>query len=343
MKKPTQEEIANKLGLSRATVSRVLRNISGPKSSTAARIISLAREMGYRLPATEASAARKGSARQETLVLGLFLCMPDTPPRSSQVPMRVLHGATDAARVRGAFLHVEHMLTSEAEKILSRQDLPEALRKKKLAGVVIEGLIPPRVAALIAERKPCVQMMLHDRDAKVDVVGQDDRTAVENLVSQLRQAGHKKIGYYCKHPVAAYAYARFAGYVEALAREGTPYDPAFTVNLWEREEALPKIQALIHSGVRAWICEHDGLGYELAEQLRRAGLRVPEDVSVCGFDHLDTSPGMKPLTTIEWPFEDMAAAAVEMLFRRINDPTCALSQSLFGGRLVKGETVGSLL
>lgn len=343
MKRPTQEEIAQRLGVSRATVSRVLRNVTGPKSSTAARIIEAARDMGYRLPATETSALRKGASLQKVTTVGLLLCMPDESTMSSaEVHMRILHGATDAARERNVLLHVEFMSMGDAGKIVEPTDLPNAFRKKRLSGILISGLVPANVVALLAEQRPCVRMNLHDRGVRMDVVGQDNQVAVNDLVERLVGAGHRRIGYYCHYPVAPYALSRFGAYMETLAQEGLEYNPAWSFSVWEDagRNVLDRVRAAVDAGVRAWICEHDYLAYRLMDQLGAIGLRVPEDVSVCGFDHLHTPQGLKPLTTIDWPMEDMAAAGISMLLRRINEPARAIAHLQFSGRLITGATTG---
>lgn len=343
MKEPTQEEIAQRLGVSRSTVSRVLRNISGPKSSTAARIIEAAREMGYRLPATENTAARKGAGRQKSTVLGLLLSIPDQrTSQTAEVPMRVLHGATDAARERDVLLHVEYTTVSAASSIASFQDLPSSLRKKIVSGALLLGEMSSQAISLISEKKPCVRLMNHDLGSSLDIVGQDDRTAVRELVMRLKELGHRNIGYYCRNPKASYALSRFSGYVEALALTGLPYDPKATVNIWEysAETALNTVLESVQNGVTAWICSHDDCGYELVDFLRKQGIQVPQDVSICGFDHLPVPRGMPVLTTINWPLEDIAAAGIGMLLRRINEPARAPAQLQFGGRIVDGESVG---
>lgn len=219
----------------------------------------------------------------------------------------------------------------------------ENIRQKNLSGVIITGLVYPETVSVIAEQKPCVWLNFHGPGIQLDTVGQDDWAAVGEVISFLKTNGHRKIGYFCEPPMASYSLSRFAGYVGALAREGLEYDPAWSVNIWEDtgDNAMMRVESAVNAGVRAWVCAHDGLGYKLIQNLNRLGFCVPDDVSVCGFDHLHTVSGPKPLTTVDWPLEDMAAAAVEMLIRRINEPVRAAAQMLFAGSLVEGATVGS--
>lgn len=341
MNSPTQQEIADQLGISRATVSRVLRNVTGPKSRTAVRILEAAREMGYRLPATELSVTRKGAGRQKALVLGVMIrVLKERTPNSAEVAMRILHGATDAARQHGALLHAEYIAEEDAARILSRRDLPAALRKPQMSGVLVVGALPSAAAVAAASRKPCVGLGFHDTQARMDFVGQDNCSAMEEIVKRLKMLGHQRIGYYCKGLKAAFSRSRFAGYVEALALEDLPYRPEYAVNIGEPQcdDGLKQVIRGVQSGVRAWICSHDDWGYELMERLRAEGYSVPGDVSICGFDHLHVPAGAPALMSVEWPCEDMGAAGIGMLVQRINEPMRALSQVLFDGRLVEGAS-----
>ncbi|QHI69935.1 LacI family DNA-binding transcriptional regulator [Tichowtungia aerotolerans] len=343
MRSPTQQEIADRLGISRATVSRVLRNAAGPKSSTAARIIETAREMGYRLPATANTAARKGAGRQKETVLGLLLCTPDErTSETSEVPMRILRGATDAARERCLLLHVEYITESCAAAIVSPEDVPVAFRKKSVSGVLLSGRLEVETVRLIQSRRPCVRLNQSDPGIQMDIVGQDDRTAVRELVMRLKEQGHRRIGYYCREPKASYALSRFAGYVEALAMMGLIYEQSATINVWEPsgEQAVERAVDAVRDGVSAWICAHDGCAFDLVRRFHKEGIRVPQDVSVCGFDHLPAPAGMPELMTIDWPLEDIAAAGVDMLLQRINEPARAPAQLGFWGRVIDGQSTG---
>lgn len=343
MKGPTQEEIAQQLGISRATVSRVLRNVSGPKSSTAARIIKVAQEMGYRLPATENTASRKGVGRKKTSVLGLLLCMPDVrTSENAEIPMRALHGAMDASRERDVLLHVEYISESDAAEIRSVQDLPKPFRQRQVSGGVLLGRLTPEAVSAFKEKVPCVRIADHDPGVQLDLVGQDDRTVVREMVMRLKALGHRKIGYYCVRPSASYALARFSGYVEALALAGLEYSPAWSVNIWERSagDGSDQVRRAVDDGVTAWVCAHDKVGYDLIRFLNSCGLRVPQDGSVCGFDNLPVPEGLPRMATIDWPLEDIVSAAVGMLLQRINEPMRAFSQLQFGGRMIEGESMG---
>lgn len=341
VKKVTQEKVANRLGISIATVSRALRNLPGATSGTAAQIVETARAMGYRLPATEASAARKGTGRQ-TMELGvMFGMVKEKTSSTAEVPLRILHGVTDAARQHGALLHIEYVYEEAAARMASLRDVPAALRKPKVSGVLMVGALPPQVISMMAGRKPCAGLGFHAVNARMDCVGQDDRSAVEEVVKRLKALGHRKIGYYCKGLDTAFSRSRYTGYVGALALEKLPYDPKYEVIQSRPEgEGLKKLVRGVDSGIRAWICAHDGWGYEVIRHLQGSGFSVPDDVSVCGFDHVHVPDGSVGLMSVEWPLEDMGAAGIELLVRRINEPMRAISQVLFDGRVLNGQSVG---
>jgi LacI family transcriptional regulator len=346
MKEPTQGKIAKRLGLSCATVSRVLRNIPGSNSKTVVRVIETARAMGYRLPVTESSSARKGVARRRSKELGVMISVVEErlPDLNTDVPLRILHGVTAAARQHGVSLHVEYVPREiGAGRPLSRRDIPAALRRPQVSGVLLIADLPPQMISVMADCKPCVGLGFHQTDPAMDFVGQDDIEAVAEAVKRLKKLGHRKIGYYCKGLDSSFSRSRFIGYTGALAIEGLPYDPDYAVNIRNRlgNDGLDQVMKGVSCGVRAWICAHDGWGYEVIRYLQQKGLSVPGDVSVCGFDHLHVPDRSVGLMSVEWPLEDMGAAGIELLIRRINEPARAASQVLFSGRLVEGRSAGS--
>ncbi|MGE4488102.1 MAG: substrate-binding domain-containing protein, partial [Kiritimatiellales bacterium] len=238
--------------------------------------------MGYRLPATELSVTRKGAGRQKTLVLGVMVrVLKERTPNSTEAAMRILHGATDAVRQYGGLLHAEYVAEEDSARILSRRDLPASLRKPQVSGILVVGALPSAAVAAAASRKPCVGLGFHDTSVRMDFIGQDNCSAMEEMIKRLKARGHQRIGYYCKGLKSAFSRSRFAGYVEALALEGLSYHPDYAVSIPDpqRNDGLKQVIRGIQSGVRAWICAHDDWGYELMEKLQANGYSVPGDVS----------------------------------------------------------------
>jgi DNA-binding LacI/PurR family transcriptional regulator len=133
-----------------------------------------------------------------------------------------------------------------------------------------------------------------------------------------------------------------------LARRGLPYlserviqnsSPA-AAGSWETSYA--RVLTQIRKGVRAWICNHDDVGYNLMRFLRGQQLQVPKDISLCAFDNLDAQESLPKMTSIDWPFEDIGAAAVRRLLHRGMEPTTASTHLMIRGRLVPGASTAPL-
>jgi DNA-binding LacI/PurR family transcriptional regulator len=342
MKKLTQQQIADRLGLSRPTVSRVLRGIEGPSADTAAKILQVAREIGYQLPATPRSFSRRRSAKLNRVPVAIVLGVSDEKYQASEeVLIHLLRGAEAASREKGAFLEVHRLDGGISRGITSKKQLPASVAKGEVEGVILAGQFGETAVAAFGSATPCVRVAVHHPG--MDLVGQNDSDAAGDLVRRLKSLGHERIGYFGGTTRGAYKFARFGGYIEALAREGLPADLGWAVNLWSCPDdgGIGAVEEAIRQGVTAWVCAHDDLGYRLIALLRERGIEVPRDVSVCGFDNLHVPDGMPSLLSIRWPFEQMAAASVDVLLGRIRDPMRPPVQLLFDGRLIDGESAAA--
>lgn len=328
-----QREIAVALGLSTATVSRALRGRGHHDARTRALVREAAERLGYRLP-DRAVAEPVASGRIPAIgvtIAGAHERGEDLP----SVALRMLRGISGAARAAGMMLHIEYV----PQEGLGPDPLDSpALRAGNLAGLIHIGEPGPAVLGALSERFPGVRLALRDPTVPMDCVAQDDLGSVLALVEHLRGLGHERIGFFGAGGASSYAGARAAGHIQALLRHGVlPADLAL-VNVTGQHQpaAACAVEVLAHvaRGVRAWVCVHDARGYELAAMLAQAGMRVPAQVSVCGFDALPGPAGLPRLTGIDWPFEEMGAEAVRLLRARIAGPAEPTRHVVFPGTLV---------
>jgi DNA-binding LacI/PurR family transcriptional regulator len=166
------------------------------------------------------------------------------------------------------------------------------------------------------------------------------------LVRHLYELGHRKIGFIGNGPGMAYATARYAGYAHALATLGIPMDPASVLQVtgpvlgWD-ELADQVAQIVRERRVTAWVGFADGPATYLYQRLTaRHGLKIPQDLSITGFDGGEPSPWMPQVTTIRVPFAEMGAAAIARLAERIDNPVLLPRQTMVNGDLIVGGTTG---
>lgn len=142
----------------------------------------------------------------------------------------------------------------------------------------------------------------------------------------LLQQGHRRIGYYT-YPLRVYTAAeRLRGYRTALEEYGVAYDPALVLELdstdafgggdFSSREA--QVQAYLRGDITAVFAHNDTLAYELYKYAQRGGIRIPEDISITGFDNLSFSPIITPaLTTVHQPFTEIVDGAIHRLIHAI--------------------------
>ncbi len=318
-----QQTIANELGLSVATVSRSLQNHPAINPETKGRVLETAARLGYR------RSPRNGrKAKTKLRSIGVFVITP-TGAGASINPghARFLSGISAAAEGMN-FAPVVHYLDEDrARDLLASERQPPVLRQQALAGLIFLNRFPPDVVRGLSEQLPCVCLTHHARAPLADTVLSDADAGIGELIERLRNLGHRRIGFAADgdRTHLHYVHQRFAAYFESLTRLGLSYDPTDvsslvpeTVGVDFREHVIRQTQA----GVTAWACASDSLGVQVLEALKGAGRRIPEDVSVIGYDGNN-----EELTSVITPWQEMGAQAVHLLQTRLDNPS-RLAQTL---------------
>lgn len=184
-------------------------------------------------------------------------------------------------------------------------------------------LAEANIPAVFIDRLPA-------RGVSADYVGVDNVEAACEVVAYLIRLGHRRIAHVTNREPAHTVGDRLAGYKAALANEGIPFDPDL-VHYGHFLEASPEQQPAIHLALAdrilamedrptAVFTVNDYAALDLIEALQSRGVRVPEDMSVAGFDDVERwRPGERILTTVAQPFRRIGASAVKLLMRRIEE------------------------
>lgn len=157
----------------------------------------------------------------------------------------------------------------------------------------------------------------------------DDAACQHALVQDLIAAGHRRVGYLTLAPEMRATPLRLAGYRRALEQAGLPYDPALVVQARGPEETdapellLPALARMLALPDRPTVicCGNDEMALRVYGLLRSRGLKVPEDISVAGFDNYRAIAETlyPPLTTVELPYRRMGQRAAERILSLIGD------------------------
>ncbi|MGW9413634.1 LacI family DNA-binding transcriptional regulator [Arthrobacter cupressi] len=309
---PTMHDVAAAAGVSQATVSLVLNDASGTRFSeeTRHRVQESARRLGYRTNA-HAKVLRGGVAGMIGFV-GDFVA---TAPFAG----KIIEGAQARAWEAGLPLLT---VNTGGDKELEESSL-ETMLSYKVAGVVYAGMYH-RVLEVPEVLGEVSAVVLNSRDAsgRLPSIAPDEELGGYTATRHLLDAGHRRIGMInigTPDDVALPAAAgRRAGYLRALAEAGIAPDPQL---LLDGDGEVPGGYAntlelmAADNPPTALFCANDRTAWGAYQALESLGLRVPEDVSVVGFDNQETlAPNLRPgLTTLELPFAEMGRRAVELV------------------------------
>lgn len=307
----TMWQVAERAGVSQATVSLVLNNVGGSRvnEATRERVMDAVRELGYRTNAF-AKSLRSG----ESGMIGFI----SDEVASSPFAGRLLKGAQMLAWETGnVILSVDTFNEPDLEAAAI-----DMMLSYRVAGVVYASMYH-RVVDLPAGLTsiPTVVVNAQDRSGAVPSVFPDEERGGYAATRQFIDAGHTRIGMINIQPEESDLPAgigRLAGYRRALAEAGIPDDRSLVrYGRGVVEDGLALTLELLNLEDRptAIFCGNDRTAWGAYRAIESLGLRVPEDCSVIGFDnHEMLAPYLDPgLTTVELPYEQMARTAVQLL------------------------------
>ena len=304
-RKATMTDIARAAGVSQATVSLVLNGVAQARvaAATRARVLEAAQALGY----DHRAALPRGPA-----VPVIAMLIDDVSMTPFAAPL--IDGARDEAAAQGALLSV---IVTRADSVVEQAAL-DHLARAGLTGVLYTTLVtrqvapPDRLGAV-----PCVLLNCHDAGRRLPSVRPDDLGGAVGAVAHLIAAGHRRIAHLQGEAWGVAARDRTRGYRQALAAAGLPVDPALIVGpVWTVDTGRAATERLLALAdpPTAIFCFNDRVAIGACEAIARAGLRVPDDISVAGFDNENIVAHLSPpLTTAILPHEEMARTAVQML------------------------------
>jgi DNA-binding LacI/PurR family transcriptional regulator len=239
------------------------------------------------------------------------------------------------------------------ETSLEKQAL-EAVLREKIAGVVLWHMGGHETLPLLQELEdqgtPLVFVDRFPQELTCDFVGGDNQSGIEEAVGYLRQLGHRRIAHLTSDEHTTAVLERLAAYTEAMRSADSAPCPEWVFQI-EHDKTMDIAPAYDHffglsEPPTAVLAMNDALAYHFMGECQRRGKRIPEDISVIGFDDLERhSPRPALLTTLHQPFGKMGRRAAELLLRRLSQTNASpdLRQHvLLQTPLIKRSTCQSL-
>lgn len=339
-KRITISDVAEHAGVSTGTVSAVLNERDGVRDSTRQRVRHVMEELGYR----PSSSARQLAGLAESAALrppgiGIVIKEIDNPFYAE-----VVKGAGPELEDRG---YVTLLSTSEGDYAKEGTAI-DSLRNRSVKGVIIAPVLDTHadLSHLFMLRRSGFPFVLLETvlGLPTNAVSVDNVQASALAVRHLLDLGHERVVHFAGPTYTRHSQDRSLGFERAFSQSPLQFDPARVVPAGSRfedgyEAGLAYFRE--HDGERptAATCFNDLVALGLIRALSELGLRVPEDVSVVGFDDIPAASYLaSPLTTVHVPQRELGRRAAEILADAIEDPSAEPVTALLDASLVERTT-----
>ncbi|HOZ37528.1 MAG TPA: LacI family DNA-binding transcriptional regulator [Anaerolineaceae bacterium] len=332
----TIKDIAKRAGVSHSTVSRALRVNRLVSSETARRIHDIAQEMGYR-----PSAVARSLKTNRTQVLGVIVSSISDPFFGE-----ILNGIEASAQAGGYSLFIA---ASQHDPIKERQ-IVQTMMEQRTEGVIIcsSSFSPEHGRQLLSYGFPVVVVNHQGSESFNYSIYHDDIDGSSQITRHLISLGHKRIAYLGNSQSGRTTQDRLRGFLDAMAEAHLEVPENYVHHVEGGEPLLGaesvRYFARLTPRPTAIICFNDMLAIGVLKGCEQSGLRVPEDISVTGFDNITYSAFTTPsLTTFDQPKFSIGQEAAQLLLDLLQAedgiiPDMPNVKVLKGKLLVRGST-----
>lgn len=336
-KLPSEEQLAQTYQINRATIRRALRDL-------------IQEGLIYRVPATGTFVSDPKSMDPEFVRVG---------KGAAQVAWLM---KTEKGLVLGPF-HTEmfetanmelrklryHLVFFSIDDAASSNELIKRINKKEFAGIMMIGWMEPKlIESLVRAEIPAILVDNYVRGLQLDSILPDNEGGAYEAVRNLLERGHERVACIRAPLDQAAARERYRGYVNALSDAGIAVDEKLVVEgnfqVDGGERAMSQLLELKKNDrPTAVFCLNDEMAIGAMKKIRQSGLKVPDQISVIGFDDVDwAAHTFPPLTTVQVPKGELAGAAIKLLLQRMKSPHAIPYKVLLPTALVERESVGKV-
>lgn len=325
-------DVAERAGVSVATTWRVVHGVDSVRPDARDRVERAMRELLYVAPPRP---------DEPTGAIGLLL------PEFANPVFAALAQAMETYATRGGLATI---LCNTAGSALREVDYVHMLLERRVDGMVF---ICAEVTDVRSEHEHYAQLI--ERGARivfvngasesleVPAVGVDERAAGRIATEHLLELGHRRVGFVAGDAYALPTREKMVGREDAMRAAGVEPNGYVAHGAFTVEGGRHVIRSLFdaHPGEppTGVICSNDLMAIGVLQEAAALGLRVPEDLSLIGFDGIEATEWTQPaITTIEQPIDVIAKTAISALNTQVDDPDQALAQYVFRPRLKLGGT-----
>lgn len=334
MKNVTMRDIAQMLDISTVTVSKALSDKDGVSIELKNKIKAVAEEMGYRY-----NSLAKGMKEGKSYNIGIIIAERFIKDDMDAFYLKMYHNVIKALSKAG-YYGIMEIVSSRDEKELT---VPKIIFENKVDGVIVLGQMNKDYLAVIKKTSiPMTFLDFYDEHLDVDAVISDSYFGAYTLTNYLISMGHKEIGFVGNIFATSSILDRYLGYYKALITNRIEINEAWIIP--DRGADGEYIDFVLPERMpTAFVCNCDSVAYLFIRKLKKVGYKVPEQISVAGYDnYIYASLSTPRLTTVEVDTEMMAEAAVHVIMQKVEGDKRPQGRKVIGGNLIIRESVKEL-
>ncbi len=329
------KDIADKIGVSTVTVSKALSGQKGMSEELREKILALANDLGY-VP----SVSHKNDFSNKSYTIGVLISE-NYMSEYSSFYTKMHQQVSQIAMEKGCFTMLEVVsVENEKEKVI-----PRLIEEKKVDGIVVVGRLDECYLRRIKDEIgiPMIFLDFCNHTGDEDAVVSDSYNGAYCLTNYLFEMGHKDIAFVGTILASGAITDRYMGYSKSLLEHGQPFREDWIIA--DRDLEIGTMDAgkffkLPKDMPTAFVCNCDMAASMLIKKLKEEGYKVPEDISVVGYDNY-LFPGLCDIkiTTYGVDTYEMGRNAVLNLIRKISGERYRQGIMILEGHMVEGESV----
>jgi len=333
----TLEDIARMAGVSRSTVSRVINNDPNVNSRTRQVVKKVIDDLHF-----QPNLAARSLAAGQTKILGLVIPVVISALFTDPFFPLLLQSISSACNQRDYSI-----MLWLAEPEFERRTIHQVLYNGLIEGVIVSSynMADPIIQTLAERKLPFVAIGHNPLRDDISFVDADNYHGAVEATRHLISLGRRRIATITGPMEMVAGMDRLQGYRDALDEAGMAFDQDLVMEgSFTDPGGYSSMQRLIPLKPDAVFVASDSMAAAALRCIYEAGLRVPEDIALVGFDDIPlASRTLPPLTTVRQPFSRMGAVAVETLAQLIDNPSCGPKQIILPTELVIRSSCGSML
>lgn len=326
-------DIAKAVGVSTVTVHNALTGQKGVSEEMRERIQAAADEMGYELPG---KAKRVQGQEQDFQKIGVLIAEQYLGSHTTYY-WKIYQELALAATEKQCYTTIETLKMDEWKRTM---ELPQMVTQNKVEGLIIIGEIDKGYIRRLKEAAsmPVVFLDFYDRELAQDAVIVDSFYGMYQMTELLFEKGLQEIGFIGSIHATSSIMDRYCGYMKAMIEHGKNIHPEWVIE--DRDDTGYVEFDLPRKLPQAFVCNCDLVAGKLISKLNDRGLRVPEDISVVGFDNF-LYPGYADMkiTTYEVNTKAMVRVAIKKLMKQFRNPNSGRGLEIVSGHMVIKNSV----